>query len=84
MDWIKCSVRNIQKINDYNKKKTLKFGEYSDWNIVSITMKIRSKVYIYKYGILIGFYLRALRICSPEYIHEKEEYKKNTFKLQHS
>ena len=33
-----------------------------------------------KTGIIIGFYLRALRICSPQYLNEEFEYFEHSFK----
>ena len=91
--------KNIQFINEDETNKTLpylvillhynnnelKFSVHckstNKNNLINFYYHHVNKI---KSGILIGFYLKALRICSPEYIHEEEEeYIKNTFKLLH-
>lgn len=32
-----------------------------------------------KYGIIIAFYLRVLRMCSSRYLHDKKKYTENNF-----
>lgn len=46
-------------------------------NLINFYSHHKNKI---KSGIVIGFYLRALRICSPHYLHE-EKYIENTFNL---